>query len=692
MACSAQVPLCCQFCDNINEIKWKCFDCSLLLCDKCKIKLHSKVSFEKEHNIVDIRNVSQIKVSSNENLEKYLTLSCHLHSSKSCCLFCKTCDNLICPVCLLKDHKDHAFEQIYEAFQRKRTALEKIVDKIDKECLGIVQKEQQTFDELWSKHQHQQQKTKESIQVQTETLTSKILSYSSKILEQHDSFNNELNGMFESKKKVLDQHEQDLLDKRNKIETILNSSNLAEVFDHSKGLFKTPKITKPDVSNAMLGFLGGQPLDENVQQIFGSLVEIRPFKTYTTDLPDVGVIAWHGDYLWVANKEKKILQKIKPGLDLEIASCMNDIEISDFSITQSGELVLKLSKSNKLKMLSQNGKQKILRDFSSMKPTSVHVSGVGDVIVGVKENGPNFVLSGNSRRQLVTLTPSGKNKTTFEYDQNNKRLFTYVWNITSTSSGDICVIDRLSDEFDGSTFVIAGGLLSIFLCNYQKGPLHVITFLVSSGGQELPEECKYFASFQDAVESIKRILINNEYLQTEETEYNKAIIGSAASDFYTLVEDLETIHNYRHDTCLRLIIDELSVYVKRYQYDICTQYKTEMSSYFSTDNINCLPPASCTQCTSGLNCVNASMATPCTNGERFCITSSVQSKIERNVTRRCSDEPECRLNHLGVPDCLLIDTGSQGFSYDCHFCCVGYNCNKGPQIVPPANTHYNRTM
>lgn len=455
MACSAQVPLCCQFCDNINEIKWKCFDCSLLLCDKCKIKLHSKVSFQKEHNIVDIRNVSQIKVSSNENLEKYLTLSCHLHPSKSCCLFCKTCDNLICPVCLLKNHKDHALEQIHETFERKRTALETIVDKIDKECLGIVQKEQQTFDELWSKHQHQQQKTKESIQVQTETLTSQILSYSSKLLEQHYSFNHGLNGMFESKKKVLDQHEQDLLDKRNKIETILNSTNLAEVFEHSKGLSKTPEITKPDLSNAMLGFLEGQALDENhLQRMFGSLVEIRPFKTYTTDLPDVGVIAWHGDYLWVANKEKKTLQKIKPGLVLEIESCMNDIEISDFSITKSGELVLKLSKSNKLKIVSQNGKQKILRDFSSMKPTAVYVSGVGDVIVGVKENGPNFVLSGNSRRQLVTLTPSGKNKTTFEYDQNDKRLFTYVWNITSTRSGDICVIDRLSDEFDGRLVMV----------------------------------------------------------------------------------------------------------------------------------------------------------------------------------------------------------------------------------------------
>ncbi|VDI22956.1 Hypothetical predicted protein [Mytilus galloprovincialis] len=636
MACSAQVPLCCQFCDNINEIKWKCFDCSLLLCDKCKIKLHSKVSFQKEHNIVDIRNLSQITLSSNENLEKYLTVSCHLHSSKSCCLFCKTCDNLICPVCLLQNHKDHPLEQIHEAFQRKRTVLENIVDNIDKECLGIVQKEQQTFDELWSKHQHQQQKTKESIQEQTETLTSQILSYSSKLLEQHHSFNHGLNGMFESKKKVLDQHEQDLLDKRNKIETILNSTNFAEVFEHSKCLSKPLEITKPELSNAMLGFLEGQALDENhLQRMFGSLLEIRPFKTYTTDLPDVGVIASHGDYLWVANKERKTLQKIKPGLVLEIESCMNDIEVSDFSITKSGELVLKLSKSNKLKIVSQNGKQKILRDFSSMKPTAVYVSGVGDVIVGVKENGPNFVLSGNSRRQLVTLTPSG--------------------------------------------------------------------------GQELPEECKYFGSFQDAVESIKRILKNNEYLQlqvasnfakslidlpleTEETEYNRAIIGSAAIDFNTLIEDLETIHNYRHDTCLRLLIAELSVYVKRYQYDICTQYKTEMSGYFSTDNINCLPPASCSQCTSGADCINASIATPCTNGERFCITSSVQSNTERNVTRRCSDEPECRLNHLLVLDCLLVDTGSQGFSYDCHFCCSGYNCNKGPQIVPPTNTHYNRTL
>ena len=44
--------------------------------------------------------------------------------------------------------------------------------------------------------------------------------------------------------------------------------------------------------------------------------------------------------------------------------------------------------------------------------------------------------------------------------------------------------------------------------------------------------------------------------------------------------------------------------------------------------------ASCTQCSSGDNCVTADIATPCTNGERFCMTSVIQSKTERKVVRK----------------------------------------------------------
>jgi hypothetical protein len=35
--------------------------------------------------------------------------------------------------------------------------------------------------------------------------------------------------------------------------------------------------------------------------------------------------------------------------------------------------------------------------------------------------------------------------------------------------------------------------------------------------------------------------------------------GSDAVDFHALQKDLEIIHNYRHDDCIKLIIGELSI-------------------------------------------------------------------------------------------------------------------------------------
>ncbi|XP_071150234.1 uncharacterized protein [Mytilus edulis] len=54
-----QCPVQCQLCEGNPKVKWKCLDCDLLMCSKCTDKVHSKFKSEKNHRIIDIKDVGQ---------------------------------------------------------------------------------------------------------------------------------------------------------------------------------------------------------------------------------------------------------------------------------------------------------------------------------------------------------------------------------------------------------------------------------------------------------------------------------------------------------------------------------------------------------------------------------------------------------------------------------------------------------
>lgn len=52
----AQNLILCQLCEKPKEIRWKCFDCDLVLCENC-VKKHSKFGGSMKHCIIDIKQV-----------------------------------------------------------------------------------------------------------------------------------------------------------------------------------------------------------------------------------------------------------------------------------------------------------------------------------------------------------------------------------------------------------------------------------------------------------------------------------------------------------------------------------------------------------------------------------------------------------------------------------------------------------
>ncbi|XP_063435868.1 uncharacterized protein LOC134716790 [Mytilus trossulus] len=69
----SQAPAKCGICDTDRSIKWKCIDCSRLMCNRCKEKIHPEFRNSKDHQVVNIKDVGQQTVVALNIYKQYQT-------------------------------------------------------------------------------------------------------------------------------------------------------------------------------------------------------------------------------------------------------------------------------------------------------------------------------------------------------------------------------------------------------------------------------------------------------------------------------------------------------------------------------------------------------------------------------------------------------------------------------------------
>jgi tripartite motif-containing protein 56 len=115
----AQNPKLCELCKSDIYIKWKCVECNKFICDRCK-DIHLNVQTNIQHQIIDIKSLFQ------DVQPKIITdnIPCTEHRTKMTCLFCRTCDHLMCVDCVSYKHNKHNFEPIEKIIPEKLNELE----------------------------------------------------------------------------------------------------------------------------------------------------------------------------------------------------------------------------------------------------------------------------------------------------------------------------------------------------------------------------------------------------------------------------------------------------------------------------------------------------------------------------------------------------------------------------------------
>lgn len=182
----AQIPIGCQLCESGTTIQWKCVNCSLLLCIKCK-EIHLKIKNVGDHKIVDIKEVRRDDES--KGILKFSEIDCQDHDNQTCVFYCKSCEKFICTKCITKSHKGHdaVDEDDYQAELNKLLDMQRETEsKLSKLALTKVIPSKSSPQKLNSEKKEIKENPNPNIKV-TRQFTTGLNDVHTVISDSHDS-------------------------------------------------------------------------------------------------------------------------------------------------------------------------------------------------------------------------------------------------------------------------------------------------------------------------------------------------------------------------------------------------------------------------------------------------------------------------------------------------------------------------
>lgn len=126
---SGTVPALCEKCSKKKSTKAcsYCSDCALFICDLC-VTIHRCWTEFQSHQVV---NLASLRNSSKYYIPKQIEpLMCATHS-KSCSIFCETCQMEICHECIIRTHRDHSYNLSKECAVKHKESLKEALSDIE---------------------------------------------------------------------------------------------------------------------------------------------------------------------------------------------------------------------------------------------------------------------------------------------------------------------------------------------------------------------------------------------------------------------------------------------------------------------------------------------------------------------------------------------------------------------------------
>ena len=457
----AQNPKLCELCKTDIKIKWRCVECNKFICDRCK-EIHLNVQTNIQHQIIDIKSPFQ------DVQPKIITdnIPCTEHTTKMTCLFCRTCDHLVCADCILSKHKKHNFEPVEKILSEKIDDLKRAEARYCKD-LTLCQAKVEEFQISETNCESVFDETITTIKKREKQLIDGITKHSQKLQNEIELERKTVKQTFCDLKRQADQAEQTIILHQDEIMAALKSIQGSTIFTTAtKSKKMMSDLNFNPIPSEIKYFIPGKETVNDISNLFGSLqkmkipqvqsdIDFEVVNSYTTDLSGIdNIITVDDKSTWVNDDNKEVLRQINIDNDNITTTKQISCDIFDMTLTSNNDILLSVG--SDIKLLTKSGEIKPFSSVSSSLFTlGIHVTSDNYIIVGVTERGDPYSLTDKSTRALLIFGMDGKQQHTYQYDSNKHRLFTLPNRITTNNNKDIVVVDSTSD--DTGRVVVVGG-------------------------------------------------------------------------------------------------------------------------------------------------------------------------------------------------------------------------------------------
>ena len=462
----AQNPKLCDLCKTDIKIKWRCVECNKFICDRCK-DIHLNVQTNIQHQIIDIKSPFQ------DVQPKIITdnIPCTEHRTKMTCLFCRTCDHLMCADCVSYKHNKHNFEPVEKILSEKIDELKGAEARYSKD-LTLCRAKVNEFQISEAKCESLCDESITTIKKREKQLIDGITKHSQKLQNEIELERKTVKKTFCDLKRQADQAEKTIILHQDEIMAALKSIQGSTIFTTAtKSKKMMSDLNFNPIPSEIKYFIPGKETVNDIPNLFGSLqkmkipqveldIDLEVVNSYTTDLSCIyNIITVDDKSTWVNDYNKQVIRQINIDNDNITTTKQISCFIFDMTLTSNNDILLSVFNSSDIKLLTKSGEIKPFFSVSSLLPLGIHVTSDNYIIVGVIEHGATYTPTDKSTRALLIFGMDGKQQHTYQYDSNKHRLFTVPYRITTNNNKDIVVVDSTSD-YTGRVVVVGweGGL------------------------------------------------------------------------------------------------------------------------------------------------------------------------------------------------------------------------------------------
>ncbi|CAG2246116.1 unnamed protein product [Mytilus edulis] len=125
------------------------------------------------------------------------------------------------------------------------------------------------------------------------------------------------------------------------------------------------------------------------------------------------------------------------------------IECQDFAVSRNSAIIFAPFPRSELHAESSTGNLRTILKASPYIILAIHMNKQGELLLGLREQGPKYPVTDFCTRQVVILDTDNQRKATYEYDDSGQKLFSYAVLIESDSDNNIYEVDIISDNTNG---------------------------------------------------------------------------------------------------------------------------------------------------------------------------------------------------------------------------------------------------